>query len=174
MAFNRVCANYTECKMFFTLDIPWLFLIVTCVDQNRYEFDMIRWLSNKNGTVYSISTWWTFTGTGWSKLCIFQQKGINLGIIQHCLHLSTLIFLKIFLKKMISILQRYQICNKLWYYIGCAQLIHIVQIHIYIFFTRLIHPGYSKQYVDQNRCESTGQDLGFQIEIGTSHSMFIY
>ena len=33
--------------MFFTLHIPWLFLTVTCVDQNRYEFDMIRWLQIK-------------------------------------------------------------------------------------------------------------------------------
>ena len=56
--------------------------------------------------------------TGWSKLCIFQQKRVtNLIISQHCLHFK---YMKVsILGKCIIKIPDLQ---KVWYYTGCAQL----------------------------------------------------
>ena len=110
----------------------------------------------KTGTVHSMSTWWNTQV--WSKSCLFQQKKVtNLLINHHSLHFKCM-KVNIFGKCIIQLPNLQQI---MVLYRVCLTYI-IVYSKIYVFFTFLIYPGYSKQYVDQNRCEFTRQDCVFK------------
>ena len=90
---------------------------------------------------------------------ILTEKGPNFVISQPCLNFKCM---KVNIPGMCNImmpnLQRVVVSFRS----GCVQFILYYSVKVKSTFSShfFIYPGYFKQYIDQNTCESTGQDYG--------------